>query len=321
MKKNKLSALVIAAVCALTVASCSKDESSSENAGTGSSADSSTVSSAGSDASSDNGSSLADEDSKAADSSDADSSDADSSENDSSSKEDASSSSAADSKPDSASDSKPDNNAPVYDPGLIKLVKEIYSSEEITGESKKAAEQIQDSFDKPGVLNVCASIKTEDLFDPFDDLLDDISMIAKKYPNTQDFILTELFEKEEYGKKIVDTNGFIFGLAFGCKDDKEGKELYDLIVDDEIRTGLSPDDKDYAFEFDDKEDSNMLIAQKEDSIYFLYLRKGSSVYIIAYYKIEDLPEGVTTKYDYVKEFEKLCAKLGVKSPTELKLSK
>ena len=221
MKKNKLSALVLAAVCALTVASCSKDESSSENAGTGSSADSSTVSSAGSDASSDIGSSLADEDSKTADSSDADSS-----ENDSSSKEDASSSSAADSKPDSASDSKPDDNAPVYDPGLIKLVKEIYSSEEITGESKKAAEQIQDSFDKPGVLNVCASIKTEDLFDPFDDLLDDISMIAKKHPNTQDFILTELFEKEEYGKKIVDTNGFIFGLAFGCKDDKEGKELY-----------------------------------------------------------------------------------------------
>jgi len=312
----KIKALVTAALCALMLASCSDGEdSSSKSKKDKSEADTSSVSSVTSDDS---------DDSKGDDTSSEDESSEDESSEDESSKDESSKDeSSASSKPDDDSSAVSVNDGKVYDPGLVKLAKEMYSAKEFTGNGDEIEDKCIEAYDKAGVLSICANLKSEELFDPFDDLIENESLIAAKCPDAQVFILAEVFEFEEDGETDIDNDGFVFSVAYGCKDTAAAKELLKLVVSEESIKELEENPKDgIKFESKDNGDTAWFIGNNNDEMLAGYYRIGSNVFAIGYYNMqwdpEDYPEGVKPKYDYKAELDKICKKLGVKSPTELK---
>lgn len=295
----KYKALALSVLCALLMTSCEDSDSSSKSKKDKSQADASSVSDTASESDSYDDTSSGADTSSVADSKD------------------------NSSEPDEDSSSLPDSPEKVYDPGLVKLAKEMYSAKEVTGSGEELEDKFKADFNKPGDLILCADIKTADLFDPFDDLIVNVSLAASGCPNAQVFIFTELFDYgSSDGKTDVDTDGYIFSVAFGCKDSDDAKELYKTLTDD-MKSDLAEDDDLVVYETDQSGDTERLIgARKEEDVFAGYYRVGSNIYTIAYYGMEfeedDYPEGVTPKYDYRKELEKICQKLGVKSPTELR---
>lgn len=212
---------------------------------------------------------------------------------------------------------------PTVGTDLKKIVSGLYT---VTDLSQKvaAAEDPEDVFSDtasaPGAYALFSEMKTAQLIDPFDELLSDEKRIASAKADAQVFIILNEFEYKEESTGIntetdLSADGAMFAVGFNCADENEAKELFKLVVTDDMKNQISTDNDSpkYAFGDDYAIGKN---ARDGDSYCFCYYRIGNNVYALAYYDFDITKEAVPVDPNYKKplnyaaELDKLCKAIG-----------
>jgi hypothetical protein len=200
---------------------------------------------------------------------------------------------------------------------LIKLAKEMYSAEDLTGDEKFKStfkSKLKSSQD----VSVCAEVKTSSFFDPFNDLIcDNTDEYASIVPEAQVFYLSNQTKTGEYSGEII-------ADAFACNNADSADKLLDLLKGDHsdsmrkrTAAGESPDKVENVKTETETGSYIYSCTQAKMNIYFGYYALGKNVYCLCLIYPSDLPNDKKPDADIKEAFEKLCKKLGVKSPAQL----
>lgn len=206
---------------------------------------------------------------------------------------------------------------------LKTIAKQIFGAQELTysGDPEDAFEETADG--PAGVYKLYADIKTNKLFDPFDDILDDEGRIAAVKADSQVFVEFNSFEFDNDGDIDSTVDGFLAVTAFNCKDEAQAKQVYSLVFTQDLKDTIAKDNdvtakeitNDYAIGVYDEHGDTMIVA---------YYRVGNNVLAAQIYdmqsEVKELkPAGYTKKLDYRAELDKLCKAYGVsKLPSAVK---
>ena len=203
--------------------------------------------------------------------------------------------------------------------GLKSASSETFSAQELTisGSPEKCFE---DAVNKAGIVSLTASIKTKDIFSPFDDLLVDVNSVAAAKPDADLFIYAQAFEAANVvgGNSEVSylADGAVFGIGFSCKDEAEAKALFSKVCTSEMRNTNPTDD----VAFKKYEDADTLIYTGKspnsiDAASMCYYRIGNNIYALASMdqevKASEL-KNYSKTITYSTELDKLCKAVGAK---------
>ena len=118
-------------------------------------------------------------------------------------------------------------------PSLKELAKELFGAEEFP-ENNFERTYKETKADVVGKVSLCGILKAKDICDPFDDLFGKYCEIKTKGVDPEVFDLTYNIELDN-GRGAYN-DGKLTGLGFYCKDEKEAKEVYSCLFDDEINS-------------------------------------------------------------------------------------
>ncbi len=198
-----------------------------------------------------------------------------------------------------------------------------FAAQEITysGDPQKAFAQT--AAEPAGTFSIFADVKTNQLFDPFDDLIEDERHIATVKADSQVFIEFQSFEYEDEGHRDTTIDGYVEAVCFNCKDEEEAKKLFSLVFSDSMKNEMTMD-KDVKKYDIGTDHAISCMGDDEAEMHIAYYRVGNNV-IAAAQCTFDLaaarvtPLNYTKKYDYKQDLDKLCKAFGAaKLPSSVK---
>ncbi|MBR6101385.1 MAG: hypothetical protein IKP95_03065 [Ruminococcus sp.] len=214
----------------------------------------------------------------------------------------------------------------VADTPLYTAALNVFKARELKGDD--ISDQIIDLFDEAedkADLNeyfcLAGKILTKDMFDPFDDLVTQIDGLALINKQCEVFEIVRPITVKSGEGTMRDYDGEVIALAFNCDSPESAKKLFDLTYTDDIKIEMTEYRSDERAYIETKDDYG-LIRIGDTEFYGIYL-VDNYVYSIRCFDDTDsfasVPLGGEYRklVDYKAETEKLCAELGVKSPTKL----
>ena len=169
-----------------------------------------------------------------------------------------------------------------------------------------------------GCFRLCGDVKTSKLFDPFDDIIDDVKHVAAVKADSQVFVEFQSFEYEAEGTGRRDStiDGYVTAVNFNCKDEAEAKKLFPLVFTNEMKSQLITDNDVKKTYFG----ADCAIATIRDEtglneMTYAYYRVGNNVLGTCMCSFGDFdgakPINYTKKIDYKADLDKLCKAFGV----------
>ena len=207
---------------------------------------------------------------------------------------------------------------------LNTVAKQTFGAKQVTytGDPQKAFASSASA--DAGTFQLYADVKTSELFDPFDDIVDDQKHVAAVKADSQVFIEFQSFEYEYDGRKDSTIDGYVTAVNFNCKDEAEAKKLFPLVFTNEMKSQLITDkDVKKTYFGDDCAIAVMIDESGLNELIYAYYRIGNNVIGTAMCSIGDFegakPINYTKKFDYKADLDKLCKAFGAqKLPSSVK---
>ena len=189
-----------------------------------------------------------------------------------------------------------------------------FAAQEITysGDPQKAFAQT--AAEPAGTFSIFADVKTNQLFDPFDDLIEDERHIATVKADSQVFIEFQSFEYDYDGERDTTIDGYIDAVCFNCKDEAEAKKVFALVFTQDMKNEITTDKDVTKYDFGTDHAIAHYVAE-EGNMTMAYYRIGNNVIAAEQCTFDLVSEGITPlnytkKFNYGADLDKLCKAFG-----------